>query len=811
MKKYLVFAMFVASMFRGSAQSLEERFLHPPQEAKPLVIWQWMNGYVNRDAITNDLEAFQRVGIGGVQNFQIGGEIQTHLPETSVRIGSEEWQEMMRFAIAECARLGLSFGTHNCPGWSSSGYPTVKPEDSMQKLVWSETHVTVTHAKRLLRIALPRPQADSVYHYYRDITVLAIPSDTGSVAKKDIVELGKQMDSQGMLSCRLPKGEYTLLRFGHTTNNQTNFATAPQSGTGLECDKMSREAVRKFWAGYPSLLLRMAGEYAGTTFTRMEIDSYEAGEQNWTPLMLQEFQQRRGYSLTPWLVTFTGRVVESEDATKRFKREFNAVVSDLFAECYYGEMSRLAHQTAGLKLLAQPYGRPLNSEKCVAQLKDDLLCAEFWTHPSNWGGGSVGKMSALAQKYHFPLLYGEGFTCWPLHPWQNDPATLKTVADNAFCGGVNAVMLHAAALNPWKDVKPGMAFGKWGTQFQPNQTWWENGGKQFFAYIARCQSLLQVGEVVKMKNEELRMKNTDGGGFTTLKAIHRRTSDADIYFFVNPSDEEVNGEIRLAVSGKQPQFFNPLRSVVEEASDWRNTADSTFINLSLPAHGSVFVVLQKPCGTGLVKTSRTIQQLTDSLVLAEGWTIRFPHSKQQMPTRLQSWTEADDAATRYFSGTAVYEIQMTLPRKMVKKSSRILLDLGEVKNVAEVYVNGETVGDTLWSAPFVCDVSTRLHPGKNSIKVHVTNLWVNRMVGDELLPDDAHWSDPYSYTYAPGSPVVGAFLEEEPEWLRMGTPRPTSRQTFSDFKFFRADSPLLPSGLLSAPMIRLYSDRGKNF
>ena len=120
-------------------QDLIAAFENPPQEAKPVMIWQWMDGWVSKEGITHDLEAYAEAGLAGVQNFQVGGPTQTDFTYEKHPVGSPEWKELMRFAMQECARLGLTFGTHNCPGWSSSAYPDVTPEYSMLELVWTVT------------------------------------------------------------------------------------------------------------------------------------------------------------------------------------------------------------------------------------------------------------------------------------------------------------------------------------------------------------------------------------------------------------------------------------------------------------------------------------------------------------------------------------------------------------------------------------------------------------------------------------------------------------------------------------------------
>ena len=126
----------------------------------------------------------------------------------------------------------------------------------------------------------------------------------------------------------------------------------------------------------------------------------------------------------------------------------------------------------------------------------------------------------------------------------------------------------------------------------------------------------------------------------------------------------------------------------------------------------------------------------------------------------------------------------------------MILDLGVVKNIASVSVNGESCG-TLWKPPFRADVSRALKPGKERLEVRVTNLWPNRMIGDEQEPDDCEWGEPMRYHYAPGNPVIGRQLARVPQWLIENKPRPSKgRYAFMSFKFFTKDSPLLPSGLL---------------
>ncbi|OIN60735.1 glycosyl hydrolase [Arsenicibacter rosenii] len=152
---------------------LLESFRNPPDTAKPQTWWHWMNGNVTREGITLDLEAMQRIGIGGVQNFDAG----TGIPKGPLEYLSPEWLELKKHAIQEAQRLGLEFTIHNCPGWSSSGGPWITPEQSMKQLTWSELCV---EGGRPVNRKLPQPYTK--LQHYRDVAVLAYPSLFGEMA-----------------------------------------------------------------------------------------------------------------------------------------------------------------------------------------------------------------------------------------------------------------------------------------------------------------------------------------------------------------------------------------------------------------------------------------------------------------------------------------------------------------------------------------------------------------------------------------------------------------------------------------------------
>ncbi|NNF33334.1 MAG: glycoside hydrolase [Saprospiraceae bacterium] len=146
--------------------SLEDDFINPPHDAKPRTWMHAMSGNMSKEGLTKDLESMSEVGIGGLLLFNITQGI----PNGPIIYNSPEHHEMIKHAAKEAERLGLSFGVHNCDGWSSSGGPWVSPEESMKMIVWSETVVDGGNVNTLLEEPSKREGL------YQDIAVIAYPS-----------------------------------------------------------------------------------------------------------------------------------------------------------------------------------------------------------------------------------------------------------------------------------------------------------------------------------------------------------------------------------------------------------------------------------------------------------------------------------------------------------------------------------------------------------------------------------------------------------------------------------------------------------
>jgi hypothetical protein len=487
-------------------RELQEGFREPPASAQPWVYWFWLNGNITRDGITADLEAMRHVGIGGVLIM----EVDQGAPLGPVAFMSPQWRELFKHVVSEAQRLGLEVNMNDDAGWNGSGGPWIKPEQSMQKVVWSEMDLD---GPRHVEAVLPQPKA--VADYYRDIVVLAFPTpgsyridninvkagyQVGGAApaataklppemvieRDRITDLSPRMDGEGRLVWDVPAGKWTVMRFGHTSTGVEN-APAPASGRGLECDKLSKEGIEANFDGMMAKLIADVGPAAGKTLVTTHIDSWENGAQNWTARMREEFRQRRGYDLLPFLPAFTGRVVGSLEISERFLWDLRQTISELVVENYAGHMRTLARQH-GLKLSIEAYGGPTDDIPYAGRA-DEPMC-EFWV-----GGGAMQTCKEMASAVHIygkPILGAESFTAADQERWLEHPATIKALGDQAFCDGVNRFVFHRYAMQPWLDRKPGMTMGPWGIHYERTQTWWE-WTPAWNAYLARCQFLLRQG------------------------------------------------------------------------------------------------------------------------------------------------------------------------------------------------------------------------------------------------------------------------------------------------------------------------------
>ena len=295
--------------------------------------WWWLNGNVNKAAITKDLEAMKSRNFHGAMIFDAGGHNQRgnrDIPDGPL-FGSKQWNELFVFALDEAKRLDLQMGFNIQSGWNLGG-PRVTPQYAAKQLTYTQTKVS---GDRSLSLQLEQPE--SRLDYYQDIAVLAFPIDASNkilegisdldlklgyhelggsapdcrfllgqrtvnqnqeeeayrVDRHEIINLSSRMEAEGKLNWDAPAGEWVVLRIGYTCTS-SHVSTSSNDWQGSVLDYMSKEAFDFYWKDVVEPIFEAAGEHVGTTLKYMETDSWECGGMNWTDLFVEEFMQYRG-------------------------------------------------------------------------------------------------------------------------------------------------------------------------------------------------------------------------------------------------------------------------------------------------------------------------------------------------------------------------------------------------------------------------------------------------------------------------------------------------------------------------------------
>jgi hypothetical protein len=730
-----------------------------------------------------------------------------------------------------------------------------------------------------------------------------------AISKSDVIDLTSKMRADGTLDWTPPAGNWVILRFGYSLLGITNHPATAEA-TGLEVDKLNRHFVKNYMETYLNSYKKTVGaDYIGKRGIRYVInDSWEAGSQNWTDDMIEQFKKLRGYDPRPWMPVLTGRVVQSAEASDRFLWDFRKTISDLIANEHYGQLEATLHEW-GMGHYGESHegGRAFVADGMEVKKFNEVPMGAMWTqvpgvNKEQYSYNADDRESAsVAHIYGQNLAAAESLTA-SAAPWAWSPATLKPTADQELLNGINRFVIHESAHQPLVGKAPGLTLGPFGQWFNRNETWAEQAGV-WVGYLARSSFLLQQGhfvaDLVHFYGEDSNLTaifgdkspdvpagygfdyiNADGlihmlrvteGRITTksgmsyrvlgldpyskhmslpvLRAIHklvedgavvaglkptddpsladdqaefhklndelfgdgtgvhnvgkgtvyagrnpaevfhalkvlpdfdytkpesdtrllfvhRKLADGDLYFVDNRSDREEEVDATFRVTGKAPELWHAETGKPDPVS-YHIAGGRTTVPLHLEPWGTVFVVFRRATKV----TSLTLPKIVRTeLTTVEGpWNVSFQPGRGAPASitlgKLVSWTGSADAGVKYFSGAGTYTKTIQAPLGWFKKGSHLWIDLGDVKNLAEVTVNGKPLG-IVWHRPFRVDATRALKPGRNELTIKVINAWVNRLIGDQQ-PDAAR------------------------------------KYTFTVVKPYKANSPLLPSGLLGP--VRVYS------
>ncbi len=751
-----------------------------------------------------------------------------------------------------------------------------------------------------------RFEEKAAFNPVRDIYGMATTEFTpqDAISKSDVIDLTGKMRADGSLDWTPPAGNWVVLRFGYSLLGITNHP-ATKEATGLEVDKLNAGYVKNYMNGYLDSYKETVGaDMIGKRGIRYVItDSWEAGAQNWTDNMIEQFTKRRGYDPKPWMPVLTGRIVESGQASDQFLWDLRKTIADLTADEHYGQVqASLKERGMGHYGESHESSRAFIADGMEVKKLDDIPMSAMWVQKPGINKPTYGynaddrESASVAHIYGQNIAAAESMTsCDSSTAWAWSPSTLKPTADQEFLNGINRFVIHESAHQPLIDKAPGLSLGPCGQWFNRNDTWAEQANI-WTRYLARNSFLLQQGkfaaDVIYFYGEDSNITaefadsdpdvpagynfdyiNADGlihelgvagGNITTrtgmsyrvlaldkyskhmslpvlralnklveqgavvagekpvgtpsladnadefkklndtlfgsgsgvqtvgkgkvyagqnaeaaLKAlnvaadfdyskpsngqqiyfVHRKLADGDLYFLDNRGDSESSVDASFRLTGKAPELWYSETGKTAPAS-FTIAGGRTTVPLHFEPWGTVFVVFRKTTK----ETSHVVPKAAETqLAAVDGpWTVAFQPGRGAPASvtldKLSPWNESSDKGVKYFAGTGTYTKTVQASADWFKKGASLWIDLGDVKNIAIVTVNGKELG-TVWHAPYRVDATSALKPGANEVSVKVINAWVNRLVGD-LQPDA------------------------------------TTKYTFSAWKAYKADSPLLPSGLI---------------
>ncbi|NMB49719.1 MAG: glycosyl hydrolase, partial [Bacteroidales bacterium] len=529
-----------------SLDKIKKSFANPPDSVRPGVYWYFMDGNLSREQMTTDLESMKKAGIGNV----IFLEVNVGVPRGKVDFLSTEWQELFTHALKESKRLGITFTMGVGPGWTGSGGPWVKAEESMRHLVSSLVEVNGEN-NEIIKLPIPDPcppffgesnltpeLKEKWKAYYQDVAVLAFPTLKGNAKIEDIdekalyvrapytsmpgvkpflpepffekeitsscaidqnkiINVTSYLKSDGTLEWSVPEGNWTIIRFG-MRNNGAVTRPAPYPGIGFECDKFDTTAFKNHFDAFIGKLFSVSNfkraSKEGGLF-RLHMDSWEMGAQNWSDNFREEFKNRKGYDLLSFLPVYAGQIVGSEEISERFLWDMRVTAQELILENHAEYIKKLGQQY-GLGLSIEPYDMTPCADLDLGAVADVPSC-EFWLKGYGFNSSfSCIEATSIAHVKGKPIVAAEAFTADSREGYAAYPGFLKNQGDWAFAAGINQFIYHTFVHKALGEhLRPGMTMGPYGVHWDRGQTWWPMVS-DYHKYISRCSFVLQQGQTV---------------------------------------------------------------------------------------------------------------------------------------------------------------------------------------------------------------------------------------------------------------------------------------------------------------------------
>lgn len=357
-----------------------------------------------------------------------------------------------------------------------------------------------------------------------------MPSGSGgteaSIKTDELLDLTDKLNEDGTLDWTPEEGQWIVLRIGYSLTGALNRPASPEA-TGLEVDKLDKDAVKRYMDTYLSMYSDAADGLIGNKGLKaMMFDSWEAAYTNWTPKIIQEFKRIRGYDPVPWLPALAGFVVESPEESDKFLWDWRRTIQILLKENHYDFLSEMLGDIGMIRYgEAHEAGFSTTGDGMEMKQSSDIPMGAMWMH--NTPGQMEGQYfndnqesASVAHIYGQNVASTEAFTGGPRYgtaPWD-----LKSTADAILLSGSNRFIIHTSAHQPISRG-PGMTLGV-GQMFSRNETWAEQS-KVWLDYLSRSSFMLQVGnaanDIAVFYGEESTMIDIYGQDFPNIPEGYR--------------------------------------------------------------------------------------------------------------------------------------------------------------------------------------------------------------------------------------------------------------------------------------------------
>jgi len=460
-----------------------EAFVTPPMEARPGAYWCWLNGTVDHEQMTREMEEARALGMRGFEIWDVGVYRPVNMVPAGPAFLGEKSLKSIKHAMSEAKRLGLELNMIAASSWNAGG-AWVKKSDGSKRIASSSLDVA---GPKKFKGVLELPCDEETYYY--DVSVLAVPqSEDKKLASPDLgIDLTDKMNGKGELKWDVPEGNWTILRFVCRGTNQGLIVPSPNSD-GLLIDHLSAEATERHMLH----MINKLGEVdPGHKILKiMSHDSYELDAANdWTEDFVDEFTKRRGYDPGKYLPMLEGWTLDDADIQYRFLADYRKTVGELVVERHF-RVSREVLNRHGMELCAEAgHGGFPRVDPIWALGEADIPRGEFWNGSRFW---VTKEAASAANLYGRRYVDSESFTGW--RHWLDGPLHYKQLFDVAICAGLNRLTFHTFAHNPAGAGLPGYVYHA-GEHFNANNTWWKQSGPML-AYMGRCSYMMQQGDFV---------------------------------------------------------------------------------------------------------------------------------------------------------------------------------------------------------------------------------------------------------------------------------------------------------------------------